>query len=97
MRKCFFAIVYCLKMWHHYSGLHETKLYTDNVSLKYFEIEVNAMSLRWHDSVALVKVDLIHKPDCGNVVPDALNGREVFQAMRTTQTLWLMFTGEKNL
>ena len=27
-------------------------------------------------NLVLMKVDLIHKPDCGNVVPDALNRRE---------------------
>ena len=71
----------------------------DNVSLKYFEIEaqVSTKLLGWHDSLALMKVDLIHKADRGNVVPDALSRREKFQTMRTIQTLWLMFIGERNL
>ena len=34
-----FAIVHCLKTWQHYLGLHKTKVYMDNVSLKYFEIQ----------------------------------------------------------
>ena len=86
-------------MWRHYLGSHKAKVYMDNVSLKYFEIQaqVSAKSLRWHDSLALMKVDLIHKPDRGNVVPDALSRREEFQAMRTIQTLWLMCAGEGNL
>ena len=32
-----FAVVHCLKTWQYYLGLHKTKVYTDNVSLKYFE------------------------------------------------------------
>ena len=70
-----------------------------NGCLQYFEIQaqMSAKSLRWHDSLALIKVDLIHKPDRGNVVLNALNRRDESQAMRTIQTLWLMFAGEKNL
>ena len=94
-----FAIVPCLKTWWHYLGLHKAKVYTDNMSLKYFEIQaqVKVKSLQWHDSLAFMKVDLIHKPDHGNVLPDALNRWEVFQAMRTIQTLWLIFANEGNL
>jgi len=44
-----------------------------------------------------MKVDLIHKPDRENVVPDALGRQEEFQAMRTIQTLWLMYVGKGNL
>ena len=44
-----------------------------------------------------MKMDLIHKPDRGNVVPDALSRHEEFKAIRTIQTLWLIFTGEENL
>jgi hypothetical protein len=46
---------------------------------------------------ALIKVDWIHLPDRGNVVPDTLDKREEFQAIETIQTLWLMFAGERNL
>ena len=90
---------HCLKMWGHYLGTHKAKVYMDNVSLKYFktQAQVSAKSLRWHDSLAFMKVDLIHKLDRGNVVLDALSRRERFQAMRTIQTLWLMSIGEGNL
>ena len=40
---------------------------------------------------------LIHKSGHDNVVPHALNKREAFQAMSTTQTLWLMYKGEGDL
>ena len=94
-----FVVVHCLKMWQHYLGLHKTKVYTDNVSLKYFETQaqVNAKQLRWHDTLALMNVDLIHKPGRDNVVPDALSRQEEFHAMSTTQALPLMYKGEGNL
>ena len=99
MKKHFFGVVHCLKTWRHYLELHKAKVYMDNVSLKYFEIkaQLSAKSLQWHDILALMKVDLIHKPDRDNVVPYALRKQEEFQAMRTIQTLWLMFTHEGNL
>ena len=64
-----FAVVHCLKMWQYYLGLYKTKVYTDNVSLKYFEIQaqVSAKKLRWHDTLVLMNVDLIHKPSRDNM------------------------------
>ena len=44
-----------------------------------------------------MKVDLIQIPNRDNVVPDVLSRREEFQAMRTIQTLWLMFASKGNL
>jgi hypothetical protein len=46
-------------MWQHYLGLHKTKIYTDNVPLKYFEtqVQVSTKKLRWHDTLALMNVD----------------------------------------
>lgn len=93
-----FAVVHCLKTWQHYLGLHKTKVYTDNVSLKYFETQaqMSAKQLRWHDTLALMNVDLIHKPGRDNVVPDALSRKEELHAMSTTQVLRLMYRGEGN-
>ena len=75
MRKNFFAIVHYLKTWQNFLGLHKTKVYMLNVALKYIEIQgqVSAKSLRWHDRLPLMKVDLIHEPDRGIVIPDALS------------------------
>jgi hypothetical protein len=36
-KKKLFAVMNCLKAWQHYLGFHETKIFTNNVSLKYFE------------------------------------------------------------
>ena len=91
--------MHCLRTWQQYLGSYKAKVYTDNVSLKYFETQsqMSTKSLRWDDSLALMKMHLIHKPDQGNAVLDVLSRREEFQTMRTIQTLWLMFTGEGNL
>ena len=48
-------------------------------------------------SLGLVKVNLIQNVDRGNVVLVALSRLEEFQAMRSIQSLWLMFAGEGNL
>ena len=52
------AIVHCVKMWQKYLGLLKTKVYTDSVSLKYFELQmqVSAKQLRWHDTLEVTKV-----------------------------------------
>ena len=57
----------------------------DNVSLRYFgtHAQVNAKPLRWHDRLALTKVNLFHKVAHVNMVRDVLSEREMFQAMAT--------------
>jgi hypothetical protein len=66
-------------------GLHKTKVYTDNVSLKYFgtHVQVRTKPLRWHNILVLMKVDLIHIVGHNNMVQDVLSEREKFQAMST--------------
>ena len=83
--KEFFAVVHCLKTWQHYLGLHKTKVYMDNVSLKYFEkkAHMSAKKLRWHDTLVLMNVDLIHKPGRDNMVSDVLSRKEKFYVMST--------------
>jgi hypothetical protein len=78
-----FAIVHCLKMWQHELGLHKTKVYTNDVSSKHFgtHAQVNAKPLRWHNTLAIMEVDLIHKAGHRNRVRNVLSEREEFQAM----------------
>ena len=59
------------------------------MSLKYFGIhaQMSAKPLRWHDTLALMKVDLIHKAVHDNMVRDALSEHEEVQAMNTIQIL----------
>lgn len=56
--------------------LHKDKVYTNNVSLKYFRIQmqVSAIRLQWHDTLAFMNVNWIHKSGHDNVMLDALCG-----------------------
>ena len=58
-------------------------VYTDNVSLKYFGKHsfVSTKPLWWHDTLALVKVSLIHKVAHDNMVRDMLSEQKIIQAM----------------
>ena len=71
-------MVHCLKVWRHYLGGRETKVYTNNISLKYFESKAQATpkELRWYDVIASMNVVLIHKPRRENLVPDALSRKK---------------------
>jgi hypothetical protein len=37
-----FAMVSCFKCWQHYLGSHKTKVFTNNVSLRYFKMQPKA-------------------------------------------------------
>lgn len=37
-----FAVVHCLEVWRHYLGGRETKVFTNNISFKYFETKAQA-------------------------------------------------------
>ena len=84
------AVVRCLKLWQHYLGLEYTKVYTDNVLVRYFETQrkITPKQWRWADVLVCFNVDLIYKPGWNNVVLDALSRR---------QELQIIFTGESSL
>ena len=84
------AVVHCLKLWQHYLELEYTKVYTDNISVRYFETQpkITPKQWRWTDVLACFNVDLIQKPGRDNVVLDALSRR---------QKLRIIFTGESSL
>ncbi|KAL2632608.1 hypothetical protein R1flu_004087 [Riccia fluitans] len=93
-----YAVVYYLKKWQYYLGLHKTKVYTDNISIKYFEMmdQVTPKQLRWHDTLALMDVELIHKPGRENVVPDALSRKEEYMPS-SSRVLRVMYQRESDL
>jgi len=89
-------------MWQHYLGTHNTKVYIDNVSLWYFEAwpRASMKQLGWHDTLALLDVELIHKPRWDNITPNALSRKEEFQLEKpSTKTLALraIFQGKSIL
>jgi hypothetical protein len=53
----------------------------NNVSLKYFETQPRAMAkqLQWHDTLAFMDIELIHKTGKDNVVLDVLSHKEEYQ------------------
>jgi hypothetical protein len=71
-------------MWQHYFGMHKTKTFMDNVSLKYFETPPKALikQLRWHNTLALLDVELIHKLGWDNVILDVMNNKKEFQVKK---------------
>jgi hypothetical protein len=92
----------CLKAWQHYLDSHKTKVFTNNVSLKYFETQPKAIAkqLRWHDTLAFMDTKLIHKLNIDNVVPDALNCKEEYQRdmhLENIQIFRTMFVRKNDL
>jgi hypothetical protein len=90
-----YNIVCCFKMWQHYLRMHKTKVFT-NISLKNFETKPRASRkyLKWHDTLALLDVQLVHKPGQGNGILDVLNWKEesqMEQPSTKTQSLRAIF------
>ena len=79
-----YAVVHCFKSWRHYVGGRKTKVFTDNISLKYLDTKAQATSkeLRWYDTIISMDVELIHKPGRHNLVSDALSRREELMTPR---------------
>jgi hypothetical protein len=66
------AVIHYLKIWGHYIGSKDVVVWTDNVTLKYFATQpkLSSKQVRWQDTLA--NVDIRHKPEKENIVPDAL-------------------------
>jgi hypothetical protein len=74
----------------------------DNVSLRYFETQPRATTkqLQWHDTLALMDIELIHKPNKNNVMPNAFSRKKEYQRemfWENTQILLAMLIRESNL
>jgi antitoxin component YwqK of YwqJK toxin-antitoxin module len=75
-----FAIVHCFMTWRHYLRSVDTKVFTDNISIKYLDTKAQASQkeLRWYGVIVGSNVVLIHKLGRDNVVPDALSRKEEY-------------------
>jgi hypothetical protein len=73
--KKMWAVIHCLKTWGHYKGSKDVVVWTDNVTLNYFSTQpkLSSKQVRWQDTLALFNVDIRHKPNKENIVPDALS------------------------
>ena len=69
------AIVFALKIWHHYLLGEEFILYTDHESLKYLfsQKDLNLRRQRWLEFLATYDLDILYTPGKGNRVADALS------------------------
>lgn len=70
-----YAIVHCLKAWKYYMGGIKTKVFMDNISLKYLHTKAQPTSknLWGYDTIISMDVKLIHKLGRNNLVLDALS------------------------
>jgi hypothetical protein len=59
-----------------------------------------AMQSRWHNTLVVMDVELVHKPGKDNVVLDVLSCKREYQGemfWENIQILWAMFVKESNL
>ncbi len=77
-KKELYIIVSCLKMWQCFLEMLKTKVFINNISLKYFKTQLRSSTkqLRWHNTLALLDVEMIHKLKWDNVVLDTLSRKE---------------------
>ncbi len=77
------AVIHYLKTWGHYIGSKDVVVWTDNVTLKYFDSQrkLSSKQVRWQDTLALFNVNIRHKPGKENVVPDVLSRKHQFKVV----------------
>ena len=69
------AVVFALKIWHHYLYGEEFEVYLDHKSLKYIftQLDVNMRQRRWMKFLEDYDFTLHYHPSKANVVADALS------------------------
>lgn len=72
------AIVFALKIWHHYLLVEKFILYTDHKFLKYLfsQKELNLRQQRWLEFLASYDLDILYTPGKENRVADALSRKQ---------------------
>jgi hypothetical protein len=82
------AVIHCLKTWGHYIGSKDVVVWTNNVTLKYFSTQpkLSSKQVRWQDTLALFNVDIRHKPEKENIVPDALSQKHQLRMVYVGET-----------
>ena len=93
-KKELYAVVHCLSSWRHYVSGRRTKVFSDNISLKYLDTKAQSTpnELRWSDTIISMDVEFINKPRQDNLVPDALSCREEL----ITPRLLMLVEGDLN-
>ncbi|XP_057482023.1 uncharacterized protein LOC130768950 [Actinidia eriantha] len=69
------AIIFDLKIWHHYFYGVRCEVYTDHKSLKYIytQKELNLRQQRWLELIKDYNLDIQYHPGKANIVADALS------------------------
>ena len=69
------AIVFALKIWHHYLYGEQFEVFSDHKSLKYIftQRDLNMRQRRWMENLKDYDFTLHYHPSKANVVVDALN------------------------
>ena len=73
------AIVFALKMWHHYLLGEKFEFYTDHKSFKHLfsQKDFNLRQQRWMEFLASYDFKISYTPGKGNVVADTLSRQRV--------------------
>ncbi len=82
------AVIHCFKTWGHYISSKDVVVRTDNVTLKYFATQpkLSSKQVRWQYTLALFNVDIQHRPEKENIVPDALNRKHQLKVVYVEET-----------
>jgi len=82
------AIIHSFKTWGHYISSKDVVVWTDNVILKYFATQpkLSSKQVRWQNTLALFNVNIRHKPEKENVVPDALSRKHQLKVVYVGET-----------
>ncbi|KAL8119480.1 hypothetical protein AgCh_016850 [Apium graveolens] len=83
------AIVFALKLWHHYLYGEKCDIYTDHKSLKYIftQKDLNMRQSRWLELIKDYDCSINYHPDKANVVANALSRKERLNMIKMAEEL----------
>ncbi|KAL8098134.1 hypothetical protein AgCh_031053 [Apium graveolens] len=83
------AIVFALKLWHHYLYGEKCDIYTDHKSLKYIftQKDLNMRQRRWLELIKDYDCSINYHPGKANVVADALSRKERLNMVNIAEEL----------
>ena len=86
------AVVFALKIWHHYLYGEEFEVYSDHKSLKYIftQRDLNMRQRRWMEFLEDYDFTLHYHPGKENVVADALSRKSRGALASITSREWRM-------
>ena len=67
------AVVFALKIWHHYLYGEKVQIFTDHKSLKYLFSQKELNMRQWHQLEMMKDYEILYHPGKVNVVADTLS------------------------